>query len=431
MSSREARALALEQRKREQEAAEIAALKAAAEPPASSRKKKPSASRKKAAQATEGQPQLHAETSDVPAVAVVSTPAEVAALRKQLAEERSRLAAQEATLNDMLAQPQSSPQDTQTRSARTGAAAQGAAAAAAAATESQQEQSRFARKEPRTQDLREYDGAAGDKLDAWLDELQLARMLYELNIRETAHFVVSRLRGAALQWWLALSSSQQAAFSNSSVEALAAALRVRFQPQTAAHTARVQLDKLAQGSRSVNDYIADFQRLHTRLPDMAEADALHAFKRGLRSDIAHDLRKQRIVTLTDAISLAAHIGSDGAAPKQSLNQMEIDDGAGASEERIVKAVLNAMHGRDTSGLGAKTQTHMGYTQQRDSQRGGRGGSHGGRGGRGGFGQRGPPAIPGVPEHVVRQRLNAQQCMRCGEEGHRALACPNAISARGN
>ena len=110
--------------------------------------------------------------------------------------------------------------------------------------------------------------------------------------------------------------------------------------------------------------------------------------------------------------------------------MEIDDGAGSLDERISKAVLNAMHARDTSGLGAKTQTHMGYTQQRDSQRGGRGGSRGGRGGRGGFGQRRPPAIPGVPEHVVRQRLDAQQCMRCGEEGHRALACPNAISAQG-
>ena len=37
-----------------------------------------------------------------------------------------------------------------------------------------QPQSRFARKEPRAQDLREYDGAAGAKLDEWLQELALA-----------------------------------------------------------------------------------------------------------------------------------------------------------------------------------------------------------------------------------------------------------------
>ncbi len=38
----------------------------------------------------------------------------------------------------------------------------------ASPTDSAQQSSRFARKEPRAQDLREYDGAAGTKLDEWL-----------------------------------------------------------------------------------------------------------------------------------------------------------------------------------------------------------------------------------------------------------------------
>lgn len=62
---------------------------------------------------------------------------------------------------------------------------------------------------------------------------------------------------------------------------MASALRSRFQPVTAARVARQQLDGLRQGSRGINDYIADFQRLHALLPNMAEEDALYAFERGV------------------------------------------------------------------------------------------------------------------------------------------------------
>ena len=301
------------------------------------------------------------------------------------------------------------------------------------------EHSRFAKKEPRAQDLAEYDGTSGSKLDSWLDELALARMLYELNAREALRFAVSRLRGAALQWWLALDGAAQAAIASS--EALAAALRSRFQPVTAARTAREQLDKLAQGSRGVNEYIADFQRLRTLLPSMAEEDALYAFERGLRRELAVELRKQGVSSLQDAIALVARVGgllqasgSGGAHPTRSaaINQMDIDDGDGASlDERISKAVLNAMQSQNNGGMGAKTQTQRGY--QQEQRGGGRGGFRGGRGGRFGSRPLTTPVIPGVPAAVVEQRRAAGQCFRCGSDEHQGRQCPNATSAtqRGN
>jgi hypothetical protein len=302
-------------------------------------------------------------------------------------------------------------------------------AAAAAATSQPALQSRFARKEPRAQDLQEYDGAAGAKLDTWLDELSLARMLYELNAREALRFAVSRLRGAALQWWLALGSGAQDAIG--STDALATALRARFQPVTAARTAREQLDKLVQGSRSVNDYISDFQRLRTQLPSMAEEDALYAFERGLRRDLAEKLRVQGVETVQAAIAMAARVGglTQAAAARPSLHQMDIDDNGGASlDDRIQQAVLNAMHARDNGGMGAKTQTHRGYTQER-GRGGGRSGPQSGRGGRfGGRPPMGTPTIPGVPAAVVEQRRAAGQCYRCGSGEHQGRQCPNATSA---
>jgi Retrotransposon gag protein len=301
----------------------------------------------------------------------------------------------------------------------------------------QPQQSRFAKKEPRAQDLREYDGASGAKLDEWLQELSLAVQLFQLNALEASTFGVSRLRGAALQWWLALSATEQAALGDR--DSLAAALRSRFQPVTTARVAREQLDRLQQGSRPVNDYIADFQRLRTQLPTMSEDDALYAFERGLRRDLAEKLRVQGVTTVQEAIALAARVGGllqmaaagHGRAPA-SVAQMEIDDvGAGpALEERIQRAVLNAMQAQNgvgasssstssSSGLVVKTQTHRGYLGDRN-----RGGAA--RPGRGGG--RGPPDVPGVPPAVVQQRWADKQCLRCGTAGHIAAACPNPITA---
>ena len=93
-----------------------------------------------------------------------------------------------------------------------------------------------------------------------------------------------------------------------SAGALASALRLRFQPITAARTAREQLDKLQQGSRGINDYIAEFQRLRTLLPSMSEDDALYAFERGLRRELAEKLRVQGVSSVQEAIALAARVG---------------------------------------------------------------------------------------------------------------------------
>ena len=219
-------------------------------------------------------------------------------MREQMAALEQLVREQAQQLQQMRASPAHSPQQSPKHSPQ-----QSPAPGHAAATASQQ--SRFARKEPRAQDLREYDGASGAKLDEWLQELSLATFLYKLNAVEASSFGVSRLRGAALQWWLALSSAQQEAMATP--DAMAAALRARFQPVTAARVAREQMDRLQQGSRSVNDYIADFQRLRTQLPTMAEDDALYAFERGLRRELAEKLRVQGVSSVQEAIALAARV----------------------------------------------------------------------------------------------------------------------------
>ena len=289
--------------------------------------------------------------------------------------------------------------------------------------------SRFAKKEPRSQDLKEYDGSAGTKLDEWPEELGLAVDLYELNSHESIRFGASRLRGAALQWWRAMGKSDQAAITT--VDLLAKALRSRFQPITSAHIAREKLLSLSQGARHVNEYIAEFQRLHTQLPYMAMEDALFLFERGLRTDIAEKLRIQGVSNLVDATALAARVGAltssstssmarSGSSVTSRLHQMDIEDGESSQSDRRLErmeAALNALqqNSNPSTGLGAKTQAKRGCAKQRQQQ-----------------GQsRLPPQIqiPGVPEEVLQQRWAAKLCLRCGQEGHRSMACPNHISSQ--
>ena len=293
--------------------------------------------------------------------------------------------------------------------------------------------SRFARKEPRAQDLREYDGASGAKLDDWLDELGSAVDLFRLNEREAVDFGTSRLRGAARQWWNGLGAAAKAGIEGA--DALAAALRMRFQPVTTQRLAREQLRALRQGSRHINDYIAEFQRLRALLSDMSEADALFAFESGVSPSIALELRKQGSANLTDALTLAARIGgiasAAGAGPHGRMtaaHQMEINEGDSvALEDRITRSVLNALHAQGAGSHNMKGQSHLRGNQSERGRPGSRGGFRGSRGGRFG-GNRAPPAVPGVQAEVVQQRWDAGQCLRCGSSDHISHACPNAISA---
>ena len=299
---------------------------------------------------------------------------------------------------------------------------------------------RFARKEPRAQDLSEYDGAEGTKLDTWLADLDTAIELYELSAGEARKFAVARLRGPARQWWQTLSAEAKAALPDAA--ALGKALRARFQPVTATKVARQQMKALQQGSRRINDYIAEFLRLRALLPDMSEADALFAFESGLRPELADKLNTQDITTLQEAMNFCARVGgrmqaSSGAAAHAArpaaVHQMDMNnDGSSLDErlERIERTMLNAIQGSGSAGVGAKTQTQRGYEQKaaQPAKRGGRnvgrGPGRGGRFGGGGYRQP-PPTIPGVSAETVQQRLAAGQCMRCGDSGHRAVECPSA------
>jgi hypothetical protein len=179
-----------------------------------------------------------------------------------------------------------------------------AAAAAAAAAPAPAPAAAAPRGGPRLPPPAPFEGSAV-KLDDYSADMQQQFSWYAIVADpDKVRFGVGFLRGAARDWWTNLAAGAQPA----TWDELIAALRARFQPVTTAETARAKLHSLSQGKASAHDYISAFRRLLVAVPDMAEADRLFAFTRGLNPAIAMQIRVQGIATLEQAIAMATRIG---------------------------------------------------------------------------------------------------------------------------
>lgn len=297
-----------------------------------------------------------------------------------------------------------------------------------------------------------YDGLSPTQLESWLREIEQQLQWYVASINTAAQqvlFAASHLTGSALDWWTTLSQSQRAALID--FASFAAALRQRFQPVGAAYAARTALDTLAQSSRqSVQDYIAEFRRLITFLPTMAEEDRIHRFTRGLRAAVADKVVMEAPATLDLAFALASRIDNRGTlmrtggaghtpfaspvggAPMDVSNVNDSDDDedrshshtALTSSRRVqsatapdVTAMLRAMQEST-----ARTEERLNALLSSRGGRGGRGGSNGGS-----FNNRqGRPRsdrVTDVSPEEIRARLQRNACIRCGESGHFKNECP--------
>jgi hypothetical protein len=277
-----------------------------------------------------------------------------------------------------------------------------------------------------------YAGSAGAALDNWLRELQQQFEWYAIaDDGGRLALAAAHLRGTALDWWHALAVRPTSWSTDvQGAPSFLTALRARFQPVNSAQTARMQLDELKQGTRSVQEYITQFNALLARVPDMAESDRLHRFVKGLRGNIAAQLRVQGVATLYDAVQMAARVGtllelgsgstlaanvpSSGGPSAMDLSAVDLDDTGAA----IVAA-------SDTGAASAPTRVaqleqrlalmqHM-QVQMLNALQGFRSSS-----GRGAARDR----VPGLTPEQLALRLEKGLCFACGEPGHQKRNCTN-------
>ena len=289
---------------------------------------------------------------------------------------------------------------------------------------------------PRLPPPSQYDGRSAAALDGWLRELQQQFEWYGMaDDASRLRFAGALLKGVALDWWASLVDAGGAALPSDATrpttyDEFVTRLRGRFQPVNSAQTARLQLDDLRQGAKqSVHDYISAFRALLVRVPHMDEGDRVHRFLRGLRPNVATQLRVHGVSTLDAAIAMAARVGSivEFGAPSASGPSPASAAAAGADDMQ-----LDNIEGLDHETNAAAEGTSSPVTQAQlmamlNAMRNDRSSNRpkdaksGGKDVTAAIGKR----FRLTPEQV-REHFDKGQCFNCDGTGHSSRACPKPL-----
>lgn len=288
-------------------------------------------------------------------------------------------------------------------------------------------------------------GGSADTLDEWLNEIRRQVAWYGAALAtdsEQVIFATSLLQGAAYDWWT------NAASQPTTLQALEAALRERFQPINSAEMARAKLLSLAQGRGSVHDYVAAFRQLLVKLPRMDEGDRLFHFVRGLQPAIATQVRVQGVKTMDKAIELAVRVGSlvqygaatgtgsagHAASSSSSSSSLVAAPAAAAAHAPMELDNIEGLEAEtaETAASAGRVDTPVTQAQFRELlnalREGRRGPSSTSRGGgrsssRVGHRSRGLPQVPHLSPLQVQEYMSAGKCFGCGSTEHQSRSCP--------
>lgn len=266
---------------------------------------------------------------------------------------------------------------------------------------------------PGLEKLHEFKGETdSEELDIWLRKLEKHCNYYALagslnTDKKKLQYAIAHLTGGAQDWWAGMKGeiSTYAAFK--------VALNGRFRSIVDADKAAEELYDIKQKEgQAVTAYTDRFQQLLIRVPDMAEADRVRLFQRGLHAQLQQKVKENRPVKLEDAITLAIRLegtlgrrkyeGAGGG--RAGLNSVE-QQGEGTEEGgrkqpdadvgEIIAAVMKEM---------SKGSTYSRAT---------------------GTGERKTYCFKcGDPKHMSHScPLSVSVCYRCKKPGHQRKQCP--------
>ena len=257
-------------------------------------------------------------------------------------------------------------------------------------------------------------------LDSWIADMEQQFEWYAVpNDADRMRFAAGFITGSARDWWTTTAAAARPATWVTFLEAL----RRRFQPVTSAETARAKLATLQQGKSSIHDHVSAFRQLLVSVPTMGEDDRLFMFTRGLRSDIATQLRVHGVKTVDAAIEMATRIGSLGELAGLTSNK-PASAAAGPSANDMDLTNVEGLDGETSSAEGSApvTQAQLlamlnAMKQERASNR-----SRESKG----AGKDVTAAIAKrfklTPEQV-REHFDKGQCFNCHSTEHSSRSCP--------
>ena len=235
------------------------------------------------------------------------------------------------------------------------------------------------------------------------------------------------MRDSAQAWWAAETTSGRATSITTWLQ-FAKAIKSQFLPMDTERWAMQQRERLAGASvKDVAAYTAKYAELDMLLPGETELSRVMAYERGLPEHYRVKCAERRFTSLADAstATLAAWNARENArgahAALSNTEATEQPREAAASSS----AGAASPTGDLVSDLRAQVAQLTAMMTERFQPAGrGRGGRAGGRPRQREGEPRARSRTPGLSDDLVRARLRAGQCIKCGQEGHYKADCTN-------
>lgn len=126
---------------------------------------------------------------------------------------------------------------------------------------------------------------SGDAVRDWVDTVKRYVDAVEFTDADAVRFAASYLRGQALAAWNLRAAALATESKPVTLEEFTQALVLRFGGPAQEADARMKLDRLKQEGKlkSLRAYLAEFERLCERIPDMRDGEKVHRFLSGLQT----------------------------------------------------------------------------------------------------------------------------------------------------
>lgn len=282
-----------------------------------------------------------------------------------------------------------------------------------------------------------YGKGSGLEAHRWLTTLEQWFAAAHIEASDDAtrlEVAQAAFRDAAQAWWSTKLTNGTAATLGTWV-LFSAEVRAHFLPLDVVRWAMRERESLiaagAAKNRNVLDYTAKFNELDQLLPDEAALSRVIAYERGLPGAYAVKCAERRFATLaeaTEAMTTLWYAKESARHTTASLSNAEIAEpphGATSSSSTASSVGASSAAADPVGDLRAQVaQLTAMMTERFQSSGRGRGGRTAGRSRQREGEPRARSRTPGLSDDLVRARIKAGQCIKCGQEGHYKVECTN-------
>lgn len=264
-----------------------------------------------------------------------------------------------------------------------------------------------------------FNGAPRANADAWIFEMEQYFAVTNMAPDTQTPYAVAFLRDMASTWWRSV-VRQKPELLRVNWATFKEQLLTRFRPIEASKTARTMLNTLKQ-TGTVSDYCNTFFRQLQLIDDMAMADQIDRFTRGLKFSIAQEVDMHDPKTLEAAMNLAQR--ADLRLRNRRFNTFGTAPYNSYSGNRYHSVTRTVDSGPAPMELGSIEETKDGDNEYQEEDFFESEASLNAMQGDNRNSRNGNSRVPNLSKEDYQRLRREGKCFRCRQTGHVGRLCP--------